>query len=444
MRADATDLQWVVDAYVLVYASLLVTGGTLGDRWGRKGAFIGGVALFGLGSLVAGLAPSVPVLLVGRVIQGLGPAFLVPGSLTLIRLSFPDERRRATAVGLWSTSSGLALAVGPVFGGVIVASLGWRWVLLMNAPLATALVVLAARIIPRPARTTARHGFDHLGALLTTAGFAAVAFGLIEGQRLGWGSPVIVGASATGVAILIVFVIWEHHRPEPLIDVSLFLRPAFIAANIAGLVVFFAFIGLIVYLSAYFQQVQGNPADTAGVDVAAIGVAFALAAPLSGRLVGRYGPLPPMLAGLTLGGAAALGLLRLGMATGIGGIWWDLSLGGFGIGMCLTPMTATALSAVSAAQAGMASAVHNALRQLGQVLGVAVLGALVYARLPHTGSGQRLPVADRKLFVDGLHHAVWTAGLALLATAVLTSLLMLPAVRPVAPPRHRRPRIVRR
>ncbi|HEX6467918.1 MAG TPA: MFS transporter [Streptosporangiaceae bacterium] len=443
LRADATDLQWVVDAYVLVYASLLVTGGTLGDRWGRKGAFIGGVALFGLGSLVAGLAPSVPVLLAGRVVQGLGPAFLVPGSLTLIRLSFPDERRRATAVGLWSTSSGLALAVGPVLGGVVVAGLGWRWVLLMNVPLTAALIVLSALVIPRPARTaartptrraagtaartTARHRFDHLGALLTTAGVAAVAFSLIEGQRLGWSSPVIVGAFAAGVAILIVFVVWEHHRPEPLIDVSLFLKPAFAAANIAGLVVFFAFIGLIVYLSAYFQQVQGIPADTAGLDVAAIGVAFALAAPASGRLVGRYGSLPPMLAGLVIGGGAVLGLLRLGTATGIGGIWWDLALGGFGIGLCLTPMTATALSAVGAAQAGMASAVHNALRQLGQVLGVAVLGALVYAGVPRSGSGQRLPAADRELFVDGLHHAVWTAGLALLTTAVVAGLLLLPA-----------------
>ncbi|MCO5968371.1 MFS transporter [Actinoallomurus soli] len=432
LGAGATEQQWIVDAYVLVYASLLVTGGTLGDRWGRKGAFIGGVAAFGLGSLLAGLAPTVPVLLAGRVIQGLGPAFLVPGSLTLIRLAFPDERRRATAIGLWSTSSGLALAIGPVLGGVIVTGLGWRWVLLMNGPLSAALVVLAARVIPRPARATARHRFDLLGALLTTAGLAAVAFGLIEGQRLGWASPVIIGSFATGITILIVFVVWERHRAEPLIDVSLFLRPAFTAANVAGLVVFFAFIGLIVYLSAYFQQVHGDPADTAGIDVAAIGVAFALAAPVSGRLVGRYGALPPMLSGLALGGVAVLGLLRLGTGTGIGAIWWDLALGGFGIGMCLTPMTVTALSAAGTTRAGMASAVHNAMRQLGQVLGVAVLGALVYARLPRHGSGGRLSAADRALFVDGLRHAVWTAGLALLATGVLVCLLLLPSPRRTA------------
>ncbi|GAB3963971.1 MFS transporter [Actinoallomurus acanthiterrae] len=432
LGAGATELQWIVDAYVLVYASLLVTGGTLGDRWGRKGAFIGGVAAFGLGSLLAGLAPSVPVLLAGRVIQGLGPAFLVPGSLTLIRLSFPDERRRATAIGLWSTSSGLALAVGPVLGGVIVTGLGWRWVLLMNVPLSAALAVLAARVIPRPARATARHRFDLLGALLTTAGLAAVAFGLIEGRRLGWASPLIVGAFAAGIAMLVVFVVWERRRAEPLIDMSLFLRPAFTAANVAGLVVFFAFIGLIVYLSAYFQQVHGDAADTAGVDIAAIGVAFALAAPVSGRMVGRYGVLPPMLGGLAVGGVAVLGLLRLGTGTGIGAIWWDLALGGFGIGMCLTPMTAAALSAVDTAGAGMASAVHNAMRQLGQVLGVAVLGALVYARLPQHASGRRLPAADRTLFVDGLHGAVWTAGLALLATGVLVCVLLLPARRRTA------------
>lgn len=429
LAAGPSYLQWTVDAYVLVYASLLVTGGTLGDRLGRKGVFISGVLLFGLGSSVAGLAPSPPVLLAGRVIQGAGPALLVPGSLTIIRASFPDERRRARAIGVWSTASGLALAIGPVLGGLIVVAAGWRWVLLMNAPLSVILALVAARAVPRLPRGSARSRFDVPGALLTVAGFAAVTFALIEGRRFGWGSPVTLGVFGSGVAALVAFAGWERHRSEPLVDVSLFLRPAFAAANIAGLVVFFAFIGLIVYLSAYVQQVQGGSAEAAGMEVAVIGAAFALAAPVSGRLVGRWGPFPPMLAGLTVGGAAILGLLRLRTDTGFGEIWWILALGGSGIGMCLTPMTATAVSAVHAGQAGMASAVHNALRQLGQVLGVAVLGALVYAGIPAAGSSRRLTASGRERFVDGLHHAVWTAGISLVATAVLVAILIAAGAR---------------
>jgi DHA2 family methylenomycin A resistance protein-like MFS transporter len=423
LRASATALEWIVDAYVLVYASLLVAGGVIGDRRGRKGVFVLGVTLFGLGALTCGLAPSVGVLLVGRVVQGLGPALLIPGSLTIIRATFEEPHKRAQAIGLWSTSSGLALAVGPALGGVVVDAAGWRWVFLLNVPLAAALVLLAARFVPRLAPTPAKSRFDWLGAILTTAGVAALTFAVIEGQHRGWASASILAAFAAGVVAMVGFIWWERRLAEPLVDVSLFLRPRFAAANVAGLVVFFSFVGAIVYFSAYFQQVQGHPPVVAGLDVSAIGVAFALASPLSGRLVGRFGPLKPMLAGLIVSGAATLGLLRLGPETPIGAIWWDFALVGFGIGLCLTPMTATAVSAVDASHAGMASAVHNALRQLGQVLGVAVLGALVYARLSGSSAGQRIDPSQRSLFIAGLHDALWVSGLALLAAAALAALL---------------------
>jgi DHA2 family methylenomycin A resistance protein-like MFS transporter len=237
-------------------------------------------------------------------------------------------------------------------------------------------------------------------------------------------SPSALGAFAAGIAALIAFVAWERHRPEPLVDVSLFSRPAFTAANVAALIVFFAFVGAIVDFSQYFQLVQGHSPIAAGLDVSAIGVAFAIASPLSGRAVGRVGPLAPMLAGLVLAGGATLGLLRLGPHTPVGSIWWNFALLGAGIGTCLTPMTQTALSAVDASHAGMASAVHNSLRQVGQVFGVAVLGLLVYAHLPSgTSAGGRLGPAHGALFVDGLHTALWVSGLALLGAAVLVALL---------------------
>jgi DHA2 family methylenomycin A resistance protein-like MFS transporter len=424
LHASATDLEWTVDAYVLVYASLLVAGGVAGDRRGRKGTFLLGVALFGLGSLAAGLAPSTGLLLAGRVLQGTGPALLIPGSLAIIRATFTDDRQRSFAVGLWSTGSGVAMAVGPALGGVIVGTLGWRWVFLLNVPLTAALAILAAVVVPRLPRATVfeRTGpgrFDWAGTVLSTAGVGLLAFAVIDGQDRGWAAPEVLAAFAAGVGILIAFVLTERRRERPLIDVSLFGRPGFAAANLAALVVFFAFVGAIVYFSAYFQEVQGRSPATAGLAVCAIGVAYALAAAWSGRLVGRFGERWPLLAGLVLGGLATLALLRLGPGTGLGAIWWNFALLGAGIGLCGTPMTTLALAAVDVSRAGMASAVLNTFRQLGQVFGVAMLGALVYAQLPGGSGAGPLDAAGRELFVAGLHHALLLAGLALLVTAAV-------------------------
>lgn len=424
LHSSAADLEWVVDAYLVVYSSLLVAGGVIGDRRGRKGLFMLGVAAFGFGSLMTGLAPSVGVLLVGRVVQGLGPALLIPGSLTIVRATFEEPRQRAIAIGLWSTASGLALAVGPALGGVIVETLGWRWVFLFNAPLVAALLLASAYFVPRLPRTPPNGRFDWLGAILTTAGVALLAFAVIEGQAGSWTSPLVLFAFAVGTAAVIAFVGWECHTSHPLIDVSLFSRAAFTAANVAGLVVFFAFVGALVYFSAYFQQLQGHSSVVAGLDVSAIGIAFAIGATLSGRVVARVGARWPLFAGLLISGAATLGLLRLGRYTGIGGIWWNFVLLGGGVGLSLTPMTTIAVSAVDASRAGMASAVHNALRQVGQVFGVAVLGALVYARLPGSNTGHRLDPSQASLFIEGLHHALWLSGLALLAAAVLAFYLL--------------------
>jgi DHA2 family methylenomycin A resistance protein-like MFS transporter len=436
LRATPTDLQWTVDAYVLVYASLLVAGGVLGDRRGRKGIFLTGLSLFGVGSLICAAAPSVAVLLAGRVVQGLGPALLVPGSLAIIRATFIDERQRALAVGLWSTSSGLALALGPALGGVVVQQLGWRWVFLLGVPLSATLLILALAIVPRIAATAPKSRFDWLGATLTTTAIACLAFSLIEGQTDGWASFPIIGSFAISAVALVSLALWERSQLDPLIDVSLFLRPRFAAANVAALIVFFAFVGAIVYFSAYFQQVQGRPPIEAGLDVSAIGIAFALAAPLSGTLAGRIGPRWPMTAGLLLAAGAMLGLLRLAPGTPITAIWWNFALVGAGVGLCLTPMTSIALSAVAPARAGMASAVHNALRQLGQVLGVAVLGAVLYANLPTgTLAGSRLPHQQGIAFAHGLHNAMWISGFSLLGAALLTAV----ALSSKRPHRGRRP-----
>jgi MFS transporter, DHA2 family, methylenomycin A resistance protein len=430
LHAGATGLEWTVDAYVVVYASLLISGGVIGDRRGRKGLFLTGAALFGLGSLLTGLAPSITLLLAGRVVAGLGAALLVPGSLTIIRAVFEDSRQRAAAIGLWSTSSGVALAAGPPLGGAIVDALGWRWVFLLNIPLVVFLLAGAALFLPRLARTPARSRFDWAGAILTTAAVAALAFAVIAGQDHGWTSRPVLAAFAAGAVTLAGFLAWERRCPAPLIDLSLFGRAAFTAANLSAFVVFFAFVGAIVYFSAYFQQVQGRTPIAAGLVVAPIGVAYAGAAAASGRLVGRIGERWPLCTGLILSGAATLGLLRLGTDTAFGAIWWNFALLGAGIGLCGTPMSTLAMSAVQASRAGMASAVVNAMRQIGQVFGVAVLGGVVYAHLPAGSAGQRLDRPQALLFVQGLHHALWVSGLALLMAATLGVLLLRVWVRP--------------
>jgi MFS transporter, DHA2 family, methylenomycin A resistance protein len=434
-HASATGLEWIVDAYVLTYATLLVAGGVAGDRCGRAGTFLAGVALFGLGSLAAGLAPTAGLLIAARVAQGVGPALLIPGSLAIVRAVFTDPRQRAVAIGLWSTSSGVAMAVGPALGGVIVDGLGWRWVFLLNVPLAAAVLLAGARWGPRLAR--GGHGpFDWTGAVTSMAGLGLLAFGVIDGQAQGWAAAPVIAAFVTGAVALAAFVVAElrlarpgdAHRegqpdrrrpPEPFVTVDLFWRPAFACANLAALTVFFAFVGAIVYFSAFFQQAQGHSPVAAGLAVGVLGVAYAVAAAWSGRLVARFGERWPLLAGLVISGLATLALRRLGPVTGLAAIWWNFALLGAGIGLCGTPMTTLALSAVDVARAGMASAVLNASRQLGQVFGVAVLGALVYGYLPGSAAAGPLTAAQRQLFTAGLHNALLVAGVALLGTAAV-------------------------
>ena len=421
LGGSATGLEWVVDAYVVVYASMLAPGGVLGDRWGRKGLFLAGVTLFAVGSAITGLAPSMAVLLVGRAIQGLGPALLVPGSLTIIRAVFEDPRRRATAIGLWSTSAGLAMAAGPPLGGLIVAGLGWRWVFLLNGPLAALVFVLGAVVVPRLPRTAAHDRFDVLGAALVVLALAALAFGVITAQDHGWTTPLVWIALVGGLLALTGFVVRQLRQPRPLVDVRLFRSRAFTAANLAAFVVFFTFIGGIVYFTAYFQQARGASPITAGLDIIPMGIAYALGSGVSGRLIGWTGERLPLVVGLAVAGASALGLLRLDVTSPFSAIWWNFALLGAGIGLCGTPMNTIAMSAVGRERAGMASAVINTLRQVGQVFGVAVLGALVYGAVP---GGRVHTAADRARFVIGLHHALWVSGLALLATAAVSAALL--------------------
>lgn len=430
LHAGATGLEWVVDAYALVYATLLMPAGSLGDRLGRKGLFVTGVALFALGALGCGLAGSVAELLAARVVQGAGSALAVSCSLTIIRVSFEDERRRATAIGIWSTSSGVALAVGPPLGGILAGAFGWRGVFFALAPAAAVTAIAGTRWIPSLGRVRSPGTFDWVGAALSALVPAALSFGAIEGQAQGWTAAIVLAAFGTGAAALAAFIPWELARRAPLVDVRLFRRRAFTAANLAALVIFFAFVGAIVYFSVYFQQLQHRSAVAAGLDVSAIGIAYAIVATLTGKVLHRTGERLPMVVGLLAAGVATLGLLRLSASTSIGAIWWNFALLGAAIGLCGTPISTIAMSSVDQRRAGMASGVVNAARQLGQAFGIAVLGALVFAYLPAASSTGPIDPAQAPLFVAGLHSALRVAGVSLLVAGAAVAAM---TRRPRAP-----------
>lgn len=421
LEATAAQQQWVVDAFVIVFASLLVAGGVLGDRRGRRTTFLAGLTLFALGSLWCALAPDIATLLAGRVVQGIGPALLLPASLALVTALFPEPGERARAIGVWATGSGIGLAAGPTVGGILVEVLGWRAVFGVNVPLAVVLVAIGAAGLPRVRPVPSPHRFDVEGALLLTVGIAALCFTIIEGRGLGWTSAPILGSAAVTVATLGAFLSWERSRAEPLVDPVLLRRPVFAAANLAGAVVFFALIGATVYFSVFFQQVQGRSALETGLCMLPLGLAVMVCAPLSGRFTGGRGPRLPMLVGLATAAVATVGMLRLDAGIGYEAVWWNVALLGMGAGIALPPMTVTALGSVELARTGMASAVHNASRQIGQTVGVAVLGAIIAARAgADADGGRRLVGAAAEDWVAGLHLALVVAAvlLALVAVAV--------------------------
>jgi DHA2 family methylenomycin A resistance protein-like MFS transporter len=382
--------------------------------------FMLGVALFGLGSVINGVAPSIGWLIAGRLVQGLGPAIVAPTTLAIISATFREPAERARAIAVWSSGSGLALALGPTIGGALIDWAGWRAVFLFNVPLSLVILALGARFVGRVAHGQTEHPFDWVGAVLTTLAVGLLTLAIIEAPTRGWLSPVIVAAFVAGLAGLAAFVAWERRRAGPLVDVSLFRRAPFTVANVAGLAVFFAFVGSIVYFSAYFQQVQHRSALDTGLCVLPIGLGFFAGAPASGRLIGRFGTRPPMIGGLALCGVATLALIRLAPHSSVAGVWCNLLFVGLGAGLCLTPMTTTAVAAVGPEKAGMAAAIHNAMRQFGQALGVAVLGAFVYSAIPGgQAGGLLLDPAQGMAYVTGLHRALLVAGICLLGVAAL-------------------------
>ena len=401
--------QWIVDAFVLVFAALLVAGGVLADRYGRRRALVVGLVVFAAGSAACALATSPGLLIAARVVQALGPPLILPASLSIVAVTFAEPAARARAIGVWGAASGFGIAVGPLLGGVIVSALDWRWAFGLSAAAAIALAAAALTLIPRDHAPVPTRRFDHVGALLVTTVLGSLVFALIEGPARGWTSAAVLLAFAATAVSAGAFIGAERRHPAPLVDLELVRRPVFAAANLAAATLMFVLLATSVYLSEFLQTFRDSTPLEAGLTLVPLGAATAILAAISGRLTARVPARTLIVAGLLCAAAGALLLSRAG-ADGSASLWVALFALGAGAGIALPATTATAVAAVAATRTGMASAIHNAGRQVGATLGVAVLGSIVTAHAAAGTAGG---------YADGLSIALLVATTALVATAAV-------------------------
>jgi DHA2 family methylenomycin A resistance protein-like MFS transporter len=422
LDAGLTGLQWIVDAYVLLVAMLLLSGGVFADRFGRKRVYLSGVAVFTAASVLCSVAPSVGWLVAGRVLQGVGAAALSPASLALLVAAHPAPQERVRAIGLWAGLSGIGLAAGPVAGGVLTQAFGWPAIFLVNVPIGVVLLVVGRRVLKESRNPDAR-ALDIPGTILSVLGVGILAYALIEGGSRGWTSPVILGGFAAAAALLAAFVAVERRHPAPMLPPGLFRRRLFTVSNSAMTVVGFALMGSSFFFSQFFVYVQGSSILRAGLQTLPTTLAMVVVSPFAGRLAGRYGYRSVVTSGLALAG---LGLLALGgvhAETGYANVSWRLATVGVGFALTMSPLTGAAIQAVDPQEGGLASGISSTTRQIGAVLGVAVLGAVVRAQQSGGAS-----------FEAGLDSAFTVAGAVTLATAVCTGLWLARSRPTPAPP----------
>ena len=375
LHASLSGLQWTIDAYTLVLASLLMLAGSTADRIGRRRVFQFGLGIFSLGSLLCALAPNLELLVIFRILQAVGGSMLNPVAMSIIRNVFEDPRERARAIGMWGGVVGISFALGPVVGGALVDSVGWRAIFLVNLPVGLIAIVLSALFVPESRAPRARR-LDPVGQMLVIAMLASLTYGIIEGPATGWTTPGILGLFAVALISLVTLVGYELRREEPLIDVRFFRSAPFSGASAIAVCAFAGLAGFLFLNTLYLQDVRGLSPFHAGLYTLPLGGMTLLFGPLSGRLVGRRGARPSLLiAGCALT-VSSLMLTHLAASTSIGYLLVAYFIFGVGFGLVNPPITNTAVSGMPAAQAGVASAVASTSRQVGATLGVAIVGAV--------------------------------------------------------------------
>jgi EmrB/QacA subfamily drug resistance transporter len=419
LKISISQLEWVVTAYALVFAALLITGGKLADLLGRRKIFVVGLAVFTLSSLACGLAPSASFLIGARAVQGVGAALMNPATLSIITATFPPKQR-GQAIGIWAGVSALALAIGPLAGGLIVDNIGWNWIFFVNVPVGALGIVVSQFFIDESRDTSHEQSVDVPGLLTSGGGLFALSYALIEGNNRGWGSAEILGLFAAAAVLLTAFVVLESRQRLPMLDLSLFRIPSFVGANLVALLVSLGMFGVFFFVSLYVQNILGYSPTQAGAIFLPMTLLIILIAPIAGKASDRIGGRWLMGGGMAILGVSLLLYQRVGLHSDFWTLLPAMVLGGIGMAMTMSPMTSTAMGSVPVDKAGVGSGVLNSFRQVGGSFGIAVMGAILASYL-HARPGSALA---RQQFVNGLHAALLVSALITFAAAGVAIVLV--------------------
>jgi EmrB/QacA subfamily drug resistance transporter len=429
LHASDSQLQWVVDAYNLLFAASVLAAGSLSDRFGRKGMLLAGLAVFGLASIAGGLTSSPGQLIVARCVMGIGAAMVFPATLSLLTNVFTERGERARAIGLWGAITGAAIALGPIVGGWLLEAFDWTSIFFAMAPIAGGAAVLVARYVPT-SRDPSAPRTDRNGFALSTAMVGLLVYTIIEAPSHGWGSARTLAGLGLTAVLLIAFIAWERRAEAPMIDLSLFGNPRFTAASASVAISFFALSGFIFLITQYFQFLKNYGPLSTGVRLLPVATCVAIASVLGAKLAVRVGTKLVVTTGLLLMAGFYLWVTTVSASTGYGTIAVQMVVLGTGMGLTSAPATEAIMGVVPKAKAGVGSAVNDATRLLGGTLGVAVIGsvyaslyasrltAALPAGLPHAAArASHASIGGALAVAEGLHHA----GLAALAAGVHTA-----------------------
>lgn len=468
LGATNSQLQWMVDSYTLVFAGLLLTAGSLGDRFGRLGALQLGMAIFGIGSLASALIDTPNQLIGTRALMGIGGAFIMPATLSIITNVFPPEER-GKAIGMWAAIAGVATALGPISGGFLIEHYYWGSIFLVNLPIVV-FALIAGRVLIPTSKDPSKPDLDPVGALLSIVGLVALVYGIIQAPDAGWTSSKILVAFGVGVGVLVAFAVWESKTPSPMLDTSFFRNPRFTAASAGIMLLFFAMFGSIFLQTQYLQFVMGYSALEAGIRLLPMALVMMVVAPSSARFVERWGT--KVVVGVGLGLAALALALMAGLPVDHIDYWgdvaWRLVIMSFGMGLTMGPATESIMGSLPRSKAGVGSAMNDTTRQVGGALGVAIIGSVMSssfgnrigtafdqagvpkeaAEVARDGLGQAIEVAHhvpsvpvaqhlveqaKEAFVFGLHRGV-LVGAAAAGLGALVAFWALPARELEEPP----------
>jgi EmrB/QacA subfamily drug resistance transporter len=415
-----SELEWTVTAYALTFAVLLLSGGKLGDMYGRRRIFMIGLLVFTVSSLVCGLSSSAPELIGARAVQGVGSALMMPATLSIITATFAAARR-GMAIGIWAGVSAMALAIGPLLGGVITEHISWNWIFFVNVPIGILAVIAALVVVPESRDMSHEQRLDLPGLVTSGIGLLALVYALIEAHRLGWTSATIIALFAVAAVALTAFVFLELHQRLPMLDLSLFKNGTFTGANLVAILVTLAMFGIFVFFPIYMQDLLGWSPIQAGAALLPWTILIVIFAPIAGKLSDHVGS-----RWLMAGGMATVGLCCLELSTvAVGSTFWRLLpgfiLGGLGMAFVMTPMSAAVMGSAPVDKAGVASGVLNTFRQVGVALGIAITGAIVTNR----EAAARAAGADPPhAFVHGLTFAMRVSALICFGAAIAAAVLV--------------------